>query len=331
MLNCSSQIAHGGSIKGTVSRVESKDYYVISRETGKTVLCSLRGKFKKDFRLKKDKLYTTDIAAIGDEVEFEMNNDGSGVIEKVHERRNYISRKSPKMKGASYRGERLEQVIVANVDNLFAVSSVKDPKFNNKFIDRVLVAGESSQIDAHIIINKIDLKKDDEIEAWKELYEEIGYNVLLTSAAEEEGLDAIRELMTGKKNILWGQSGVGKSSLINKLFPGYNLRVGEISSYTNKGSHTTVSGIMLNVEGDTFVIDTPGIREIDPYGITKENLGHYFKDFTPYISGCRFNTCTHHHEPACAVTEAVEKEEIALERYESYLAMLNTIEDDMVF
>lgn len=319
------------SIKGTISRVESKDYYVVSRETGKTVRCGLRGRFKKDFRLKKDKLYATDIAVIGDEVEFEMNNDGTGIIEEVHERQNYISRKAPKMKGASYRGERLEQVIAANVDNLFAVTSVKNPKFNNKFTDRVLVAGESSQIETHIIINKIDLNKDDEIEAWKELYEEIGYSVFLASAETGEGLSFIRGKMTGKKNILWGQSGVGKSSLINKLFPGFNLRVGDISSYTHKGSHTTVSGIMLDVENDTYVIDTPGIREIDPYGITKENLGHYFKDFAKYINGCRFNTCTHHHEPDCAVTEAVEKEEIALERYESYLAMLNTIEDDMIF
>lgn len=318
-------------IKGTVSRVESKDYYVISHETGKTVRCGLRGRFKKDFQFKKDKLYATDIAAIGDEVEFEMNNDGTGIIEKVGERRNYISRKAPKMKGASYRGERLEQVIAANVDNLFAVTSVKNPKFNNKFIDRVLVAGESSRIDCHIIINKMDLNKGDEIDAWKELYEEIGYKVFSVSAETGEGIDAIRGQMKDKKNILWGQSGVGKSSLINKIFPGCTLRVGEISSFSNKGSHTTVSGIMLNIEGNTFVIDTPGIREIDPYGITKENLGHYFKDFVPFINDCRFNTCTHQHEPACAITEAVEKEEIALERYESYLAMLNTIEDDMIF
>lgn len=298
---------------------------------GNVVRCVVKGKFKNEFNLKKDKLFKVNYVVVGDYVEFEMNQDGSGVIYKIEERKNYISRKAPKIKGAGYRGERLEQVIAANVDNLFIISSTVNPKFNNKLIDRILVAGESSHINSLLIINKIDLSDDDEIYAWAELYREIGYTVILCSAKTGEGLKEIRELMHGKKNLLWGHSGVGKSSLLNAMYPGLNLKTGEISTFTQKGKHTTVTSLLNKIEEDTYVIDTPGIREIDPYGLTKESLGHYFAEFLPYIENCRFNTCTHMHEPGCGIIEAVENEQIAPERYNSYLLMLETIEEDMVY
>jgi len=319
------------SIEGRILRIESKDYYVLTKND-EVIRCYLRGKFQKDFELKKDKLYTLDIASVGDFVEFEMNQDGTGFIGKVLERRNHISRKAPRIKGASYRGERLEQIVAANIDNLFVVASIKKPLFNNRSIDRLLVTAESSHIKPYLIINKTDLDKDNVAEQWKELYEEIGYVVFLTSLKSNKlNPSIIKNELKNKVNIFWGHSGVGKSSILNTLYPYLNFKVKEISNYTSKGTHTTVTVRMEEVERDTFIIDTPGIREIDPYGITKENLSHYFIEFLPYIHDCKFNTCTHHHEPGCAVIDAVEEEKISLERYQSYLNLLDSIEDDLNF
>jgi ribosome biogenesis GTPase / thiamine phosphate phosphatase len=322
----------GVDIKGTISRVESKDYYVLPEHKGDLVRCGLRGKFKKEFNMKKDKLYTTDIATVGDFVEFDMNKDGTGSIHKIFPRTNYLSRKAPKIKGRSYRGERLEQVIATNIDQVFVISSIAEPPFNNKVIDRFLVAAESSYLNPSIIINKSDLDTGGEIYAWADLYEECGYNVHVTSVKAATGLDNLPQILKSKKSLLWGHSGVGKSSIINYLYPGLDLEVGEISSYHDKGTHTTVTTVMIRVdEDDTYLIDTPGVREIDPFGIRKEDLGHYFKEFKSYIHYCKFNSCTHYHEPGCAVIEAVRKEKISPERYDSYLRILETIEEDIIF
>ena len=165
-------------------RVESKDYYVYSESDDKIIRSVLRGRFKKDFNLKKDKLYKMDIAAVGDIVEFELNNDGTGFIYNIGQRKNYLSRKAPRIKGAGYRGERLEQVIAANIDELYIVSSIYEPDFNNKVVDRLLVTGESSNVDVSIIINKTDLDKKHFINEWAKLYKSIGYKVYLTSAVD---------------------------------------------------------------------------------------------------------------------------------------------------
>ncbi len=260
-----------------------------------------------------------------------MNRDSSGVIEKILPRKNYISRKAPKIKGAGKRGERLEQVVAANIDNLVIVSSAQSPKFNNRLIDRLIVTGESSHLSVIIVINKIDLDESNEINIWSNLYEQIGYRVFSTSVKELIGLADLKKALHGTSSLIWGQSGVGKSSLINEMYPGINLKIGEISNFTSKGKHTTVTSIMKKIERDTFIIDTPGIREIDPYGIRKEDLGHYFIEFLAYQESCRFNTCTHYHEPGCAVISAVEEGKISGERYRSYLNILETVEDDMNF
>jgi len=293
--------------------------------------CGLKGKFKKDFQLKKDKLYHTDIAIVGDEVLFDVNRDGTGIIHTINPRRNYLSRKAPKIRGSSYRGERLEQIVAANIDNFFIITSVAEPPFNNKVVDRFIVAGESSHLNVIIIFNKIDLDENNLIDSWAKLYESIGYKVLKTSIIGNERLDELKNLCTGKINIFWGQSGVGKSSLLNKIFPALDLETGSVSGSTDKGLHTTVTSVQLKVDKDTFVIDTPGIREIDPFGIRKEDLCHYFLEFEKYSSDCKFNTCTHNHEPGCKVTEAVENNQITSERYESYLRILETIEEDIIF
>lgn len=295
------------------------------------ILCSLRGKFKKDYEMKKDKLFFTDFIAVGDYVEFEMNKDLTGVITKIEERKNHLSRKLPKVRGASYRGERLEQVVAANIDNVIVVTSVHFPDFNNRVLDRFLVSAESSHLDVVIVINKIDLAKNSIAYDWKNLYEKIGYKFILTSCKTNQGIDLLKDEILGAKNLFWGHSGVGKSSLLNKIFPGLNLKVGEVSHFSSKGTHTTVTSVMKKVGDNTFIIDTPGSREIDPYGIRKSDLGHYFIEFGNYINSCKFNTCTHHHEPGCAVIEAVQNGKISEERYNSYLRILDTIEDDLNF
>lgn len=286
---------------------------------------------KKEFSLKKDKLFLTDIVSVGDIVEFDQAEEGIGAISSILPRRNYISRKAPRIKGASYRGERLEQVIAANIDQVIIQTSISQPKFNNKTLDRFLVAAESSHIKSKIIINKSDLDIKHRIEVWKNLYESIGYVVIITSVPENKGIKNVAALLPGKKTLFLGQSGVGKSSLLNLIYPQLNLRVGEISDYTGKGTHTTVTAHMIQINENTFVIDTPGVREVDPFGIRKEDLGHYFIDFDQFRSNCKFSTCIHDHEPECAVIDAVKKGEISEIRYDSYLRMLNTVEEDINF
>jgi len=318
------------NIEGVIFKIESKDYYLYNGQFDK-IRCSLKGRFQKEYELKKDKLYAVDIAAVGDRVEFEINKDGTGVINEIYPRRNYISRKAPRIKGAGTRGERLEQIVASNIDNLIIVGSCNSPKFNNRLIDRLLVAAESSNLHSIIVINKTDLDKSDKMLTWSDLYTKIGYEIIMTSVVENRGLDQLKKVMQGKINLIWGQSGVGKSSLLNIIYNELNLKTGLISASTSKGKHTTVTSIMNKIDTDTYVIDTPGIREIDPYGIRKEDVGHYFKDFIKFSKKCRFNTCTHDHEPDCAVMEAVRNGEINHERYQSYLNILESIEDDINF
>jgi ribosome biogenesis GTPase / thiamine phosphate phosphatase len=318
------------NIRGRIVKIESKDYYVKEADD-QIIRCSLRGKFKKTLQLKKDKLTTLDVASIGDWVNYSFSTKGIGVIESVEERKNYLSRKAGKARGSLRRGGRLEQVIASNIDNLFIVTSIKSPKFNNGFIDRVIVSAESCGINVNLVINKIDLDDMNLSEEWEQLYTNIGYKVFVISAMENIGIEEIKSLLQNKVNIFWGQSGVGKSTLLNTMFSHLDFEVGEISESSNKGTHTTVTGEMREVGQNTYIIDTPGIKEIDPYGIKEEDVCHYYKEFLPFIPDCKFNTCIHKHEPGCAVVAAVEDEQITYERYESYLSLLETIEDDMIY
>lgn len=240
-----------------------------------------------------------------------------------------MSRKAPRIRGSSYRGERLEQIIAANIDEVFVVSSIAEPSFNNKTVDRFLVTCESSNLKANLIINKIDLDTDNYSNNLASFYRSLGYFTLLTSTVTNLNIETIKKMIRGKKSLFWGPSGVGKSSLLNKIYPELNLKVGTISSYTMKGKHTTVTSRLFYMNEETYIIDTPGIREIEPYGIRKEDLGHFFPEFRNLIGACRFNTCTHYHEPDCAVVKAVKDSLIPEIRYDSYLRILNTIEDDM--
>ena len=289
------------------------------------------GKFKKDFNLKKDKLFFRDFISVGDVVNYEINKDKSGLILDIEKRKNHISRKLPKVRGASYRGERIEQVIAANIDKAFIITSIVEPNFNNKTVDRFLVTIESCSVEPVLVINKSDLDKKNEIPYWKKLYENIGYCVIVTSVMNQSNIADLAKHLTGSTSLFWGQSGVGKSTLLNILYPELNLKTGGISSSTSKGKHTTVTSHLYPVSEKTFIIDTPGVREIDPYGIRNEDLAHFFIEFKSFINECKFNTCTHEHEPGCAVKSAVELGKISELRYESYLKMLSTVEEDINF
>ncbi len=300
-------------------------------EDGRIVRSVLRGKIKKELQYKKDKFYLLDPVAVGDEVEISLEKEDLGLIEKVGERKNYLSRKAPRIKGAGYRGERLEQIIAANVDRLFVVNGFKNPPFNNRMLDRILVASESGGIETKIIFNKTDLDESGELDEWEALYSNLGYETFKTSAVNGTGFEKIKKIVGNGVSLFWGASGVGKSSILNFLFPDLNLKIGNISKATQKGRHTTVTVNMVKVDEGAFVIDTPGIREIDPYGIKKEDLGHYFREFVEFIPDCKFNSCTHNHEPGCAVRTAVEKGIIDKRRYVSYLNILNTLEEGIYF
>jgi ribosome biogenesis GTPase / thiamine phosphate phosphatase len=183
----------------------------------------------------------------------------------------------------------------------------------------------------YIVINKTDLRYDEEIKYFENIYRNSGYSVILASTKDNSGIAEIKEKMTGKTNLIWGQSGVGKSSMLNAIYPQMNFKVGVVSQFSSKGKHTTVTSSMILADKNTYIIDTPGIREIAPFGIREEDLSHYFIEFAQFFKDCRFNTCTHNHEPGCGVIKALEEEKISYERYESYLRLLETIEEDIVF
>lgn len=272
-----------------------------------------------------------DVVIAGDFVIYDLNDDGTGVITEITERKNYLSRKAPKIKGGLDRGERYEQVVASNIDHVYIVSSTIRPEFNNRFVDRMIVAAQSNNLPVSLVINKTDLLPANDFQYWVNIYKDAGYDVFLTSTVKNKGIRELKKEISGNTNIFWGYSGVGKSSLINAMFPEMSLKTGDISDYSNKGKHTTVTALLIKVDENTFLVDTPGIRELDPYGIRKEDLSHYFNEFAEIMNDCRFNTCTHHHEPGCAVIEAVENGTVSVERYGSYLNILENIEEDMCF
>lgn len=313
-------------MKGIVSRIESKDYYVLFEN--KEIRCVLRGKLKIEAEWKKDKLLYTDLIVVGDIVDFQLLSDGTGIIEEIPERKNYLSRKAPFIKGVSEKGRRFEQIIAANVDYTFCVTSVAKPPFNNRVLDRMIVTAESCETIPIIIMNKIDLNKKKKKDFWYDLYTTLGYKVIRTSVITDEGIDEIKKIIKGKTSVFIGHSGVGKSSIMNKLDSRINQKIGEISEAWNKGKHVTVTAQLFQIDDNTYVIDTPGVREIEPFGISREDITHYFKEIAFFARDCRFNTCTHTHEPDCKVKEALEEGIIPEERYISYLRLVETLEED---
>lgn len=301
-------------MQGTVIR-STGSWYEVRNEDKKIVTCRLRGKFKaKDLKI-------TNPIAVGDKViwEWESQQQEVGIITDILPRENYIIRKSVHKTAHGH-------LLAANIDQAMVIVSLVSPRTSLGFIDRFLVSAEAFRIPAVLIFNKIDLL-DEETYAYqselKEIYEEIGYQCLETSASENVGIDSLKKILVGKTTLISGHSGVGKSSLVNRLNPALNLKTSEVSSFANKGVHTTTFAEMFELEENTFIIDTPGIKELGLAEIEAEELSHYFPEMRQFLGECKFGgRCSHTHEPSCKVIEAVENGEIAIFRYESYLSML---------
>jgi len=291
-------------------------YSVLDEETGVHLDCRLRGQF----RIRGIK--NTNPVIVGDRVEYEIEKDGSGVITKIAPRKNYIERKSTNL-------SKISHMIAANIDLAFLVITLKEPRTSLGFIDRFLVAAEGFRIPVCLVFNKMDLYNNAELEVVDELtalYEHIGYQTLRTSVLTGEGIDDLRAMISGKVCLFSGHSGTGKSAMISAIDPTLNLRTGDISKVHNKGKHTTTFAEMFPLAGG-YMVDTPGIKEFGLIQYSKEEIRDYFPEIRAYNNRCKFDDCSHTHEPGCLVQEAVEKGEIALSRYLNYLAILEA--DDM--
>ena len=308
-------------MEGLVTRTTGSWYKVISDSDGgrKCYDCRLRG----NYRLRGNK--QTNPVAVGDLVMFDLQTDGTGIISEVHDRENYIVRRATKLSKQTH-------VIAANIDLLCIVASLHLPRTSTGFIDRLLVTAEAYHIPACLIFNKIDLYDDvllGQLSQLQTLYGNAGYSSFGVSALHGTGIDRVKEAIKGKRVLFSGHSGVGKSALLNAIDPTLNLRVGDISQWSLKGKHTTTFAEIfpLTVDGSpTYLIDSPGIKEFGMVDITEEELSHFFPEMRERLHGCRFNTCTHTHEPGCAIKQAVEEGEISTERYENYLGILNQIQ-----
>ncbi|MBR1644246.1 MAG: ribosome small subunit-dependent GTPase A [Bacteroidales bacterium] len=299
-------------MKGMVVRSTGSWYRV--RVGQETYDCRLRGSFRTHGNKQTNPL------AVGDRVDFTMQDDGTGVISSVDERRNCIIRRATKLSKQTH-------VIASNVDLLCVVATLGFPRTSTGFIDRLLVTAEAYHIAACVVLNKTDLY---DASLWElhrevaELYTAAGYPVVATSARTGSGVEALRERIGSGTVLFSGHSGVGKSALLNAIDPSLSLRVGDVSLWSMKGQHTTTFAEIFPF-GDGFLVDTPGIKEFGMVDFTSEELSHFFPEMRSRLHECRFANCTHRHEPQCAVKEAVANGEIAEERYRNYLGILDQI------
>lgn len=298
-------------MKGLVVK-NTGSWYTVRTDDGQLLDCKVKG----NFRLKG--IRTTNPVAVGDRVE--VNEEGW--IVNIEDRRNYIIRKSINLSKQSH-------IIAANVDQAFLIVTVANPQTSTTFIDRFLASAEAYRVPVVLIFNKTDLLDEDTLryqQAVVNLYETIGYECRQISAETGEGVDELHSMLDGKITLLSGNSGVGKSTLINRLVPGANLRTAEISDAHNTGMHTTTFSEMIELSSG-YLIDTPGIKGFGTFDMEPEEITSYFKDIFHFSKDCRFSNCTHTHEPGCAVLKAVEEHYIAESRYQSYLSMLDDKEE----
>ncbi|TWR29892.1 ribosome small subunit-dependent GTPase A [Mucilaginibacter pallidiroseus] len=297
-------------MQGLVTKSTGSWYQVKSGT--ETVDCRIKGKF----RIKG--LTTTNPLAVGDWVDYEMEPEqGTGVVTHLHPRKNYIIRKSINL-------SKQAQIIAANLDMALLVVTLASPRTSLGFIDRFLVTAEAYDIPACLIFNKLDLFSKEGLEIlqdYKAIYENIGYPCYQVSAKENINIDQVQDLIKDKVTLISGHSGVGKSSLINRLLPDLDLRTHMVSEWSDKGMHTTTFAEMFELPQGGYIIDTPGIRELGVIDIEQQELSHFFPEMRERMNQCRFNNCRHINEPGCAVLEAVEEGDITLSRYDSYLSI----------
>ena len=302
---------NGRAREGIVTRVDSRMCHVEGAD-GDVVKCRVRGTLFRDAgRFSRP-------VAVGDHVRYEEQREPPAVVVEVLPRKNHLSRPLP--------GRRRQQIIAANLDQAILVQSCHDPSFNPRLLDRMLVGCGHGEFDAVIVVNKIDVA--DPPDLVEEVYRDLGYPIVLASAASGAGIDDLRRLLSDKISVFAGLSGVGKSSLLNAVRPGLSLATAEVSDATGKGRHTTTHASLLHLGSGGFVVDTPGIREFGFSDIETYAVSHHFPDFVPHLPGCRFSTCTHDHEVDCAIKDAVDEGTIHEHRYDSYLRIIGSVEED---
>jgi len=288
---------------GTVRRTGG-GVYRVALEDGRVVDASIRGRLKRESR-------TAERVVIGDRVRVEEAAGGSFTVEEVLPRETRIVRRGP--------GGRKPKVVAANVGRLVAVAAARRPEPSRRTIDRLLVIGESHDLESLLVVNKVDLESATEVvDRLASVYRPIGYRVIPTSAVSGRGIDELSEVLCSGTSALVGPSGVGKSSLLNRIQPALGLRTGELSRDRRRGRHTTVNARLLELECGGLVADTPGFGDIGVWGVDPEGLDRCFPEIRPLLGACRFRGCSHVHEPECAVREAVEEERLDPGRYESY-------------
>ena len=273
-------------------------------------LCRIRG------NLFEESSYKNKIA-VGDEVEVDLTAaEDAGWIIRIFPRRTKLSRRP----SVGYP----EQVFVSNADTLLMVASMRTPPFRGGLVDRLLVAASCGGLEPVLILSKADLATSDEISPIENLYSSLGYTILVTSIPESRGLESLRDLLKNRITVLSGHSGVGKSSLIKALFPDWEIRIGRISNKSGKGRHTTRMAEMFRIPIGGFIVDTPGIRELEPL-VTPNELDSHFVEFVPYLGQCKFKGCTHIHEPQCLIKDAVASKKIKEQRYKSYCTLFESL------
>lgn len=304
-------------MKGLVIK-NTGSWYVVKTTDGQEINSKIKG----NFRIKG--IRTTNPVAVGDNVEITPNPEGTAFINKIENRKNYIIRKASNLsKEAS--------IIAANLDQALLVVTLKNPLTSTTFIDRFLASAEAYQVPVVLVINKIDILDEDEMEycdAIKNLYETIGYKVLKIAAKDNIGLSEVTEILNNKISLLSGNSGVGKSTLINHILPEIQLKTAEISTSHHTGMHTTTFSEMFELPEGGYIIDTPGVKGFGTIDFNREEIAHYFPEIFKISHNCKYNNCTHTHEPGCAVLEAVKDHYISDSRYTSYLSILEDSSED---